>query len=68
MLMHRISPLCAAVFATMAMASTAIAKHVPTPMSQADIIKNAAPGDWRRLDPDNTLVMELQGKPVITSR
>lgn len=38
----------------------------PTPRtSQADIIKNAAPSDWRRLDPDNTLVMEVQGKPVI---
>lgn len=38
----------------------------PTPRtSQADIIKNAAPSDWRRLDPDNALVMEVQGKPVI---
>lgn len=38
----------------------------PTPRtSQADIIKQSAPSDWRRLDPDNTLVMEVQGRPVI---
>ena len=63
--MHRIPLFCLAVLATMAMASAAMAKPQPARVSQADIIKNAAPGDWRRLDPDNTLVMELQGKPVI---
>ncbi|MFZ2308900.1 MAG: peptidylprolyl isomerase [Rhodoferax sp.] len=37
----------------------------PPRISQADIIKQSAPSDWRRLVPDNTLVMEVQGKPVI---
>lgn len=44
--------------------ATVVAKPTPR-ISQADIIKNAAPSDWRPLDPDNTLVMEVQGKPVI---
>lgn len=34
----------------------------PTP---ADIIKGSAAADWRALDPDNTLVMEVGGKTVI---
>lgn len=34
-------------------------------MSQADIIQSSGPGDWRRLDPENTLVMEINGQSVI---
>jgi cyclophilin family peptidyl-prolyl cis-trans isomerase len=34
-------------------------------VSQADIIKNSAPGDWRRLDPENTVVMEINGQSVV---
>lgn len=34
-------------------------------VSQTDIIKNSAPGDWRRLDPENTVVMEINGQTVI---
>ena len=41
-----------------------VAGRVPS-VSQADIIKQSAPSDWRRLDPNNTLIMEVQGKPVI---
>jgi len=37
----------------------------PPRISQADIIKQSAPGDWRRLDPENTLVMEINGQQVI---
>ncbi|MES2950776.1 MAG: peptidylprolyl isomerase [Pseudomonadota bacterium] len=37
----------------------------PTRTSQADIIKQSAPSDWRRLDPENTLVMEINGQPVV---
>lgn len=37
----------------------------PVRVSQADIIKNSAPGDWRRLDPENTVVMEINGQPVV---
>jgi len=33
--------------------------------SQADIIKNSAPSDWRRLDPENTVVMEINGHSVV---
>lgn len=41
--------------------------HAAQPMrvSQADIIKNSVPGDWRRLDPENTVVMEINGQSVI---
>ena len=34
-------------------------------MSQADIIKQSSPSDWRRLDPENTVVMEISGQSVI---
>ena len=37
----------------------------PVRTSQADIIKNSAPSDWRRLDPENTVVMEISGQSVI---
>jgi peptidylprolyl isomerase len=37
----------------------------PPRISQADIIKQSAPSDWRHLDPENTLVMEINGQPVI---
>ena len=37
----------------------------PPRVSQADIIKQSAPSDWRRLDPENTLVMEINGQQVI---
>jgi peptidylprolyl isomerase len=37
----------------------------PSRTSQADIIKQSAPSDWRRLDPENTLVMEINGQQVI---
>lgn len=37
----------------------------PVRVSQADIIKNSAPGDWRRLDPENTVVMEINGQSVV---
>lgn len=48
------------------LATGVMAKPSPVPnKTQADIIKAAAPSDWRRLDPDNTVVMEVQGKPVI---
>ena len=31
----------------------------------ADIIKQSKPADWRALDPENTLIMEVGGKTVI---
>lgn len=58
---------CVIALAASAMVSGVMAKPsaASARLTQADIIKNAAPGDWRRLDPDNTVVMEVQGKPVI---
>jgi len=57
---------CLIALAAGVLATGAVAKPSPTPrMTQADIIKSAAPSDWRRLDPDNTLVMEVQSKPVV---
>lgn len=57
---------CLIALAAGVLATGTMAKPSPAPnMTQADIIKAAAPSDWRRLDPDNTVVMEVQGKPVI---
>lgn len=63
---HRRSPLTilAAVCVTAALSTTAVAKSVPL-ISQADIIKQSAPSDWRALDPENTVVMEISGQSVI---
>ncbi len=33
--------------------------------TQADIIQQSQPSDWRALDPDNTVVMEIQGQTVV---
>jgi len=33
--------------------------------TEADIIKNAQPGDWRLLNPEDTLVMDVSGKQVV---
>ncbi len=50
--------------AAMLLGHAALAAKPPA-VSQADIIKQSAPGDWRRLDPNNTLVMDLPGGQVI---
>ncbi len=34
-------------------------------LSEADIIKNSTSADWRALEPDNTLVMEVRGTQVL---
>jgi len=52
--------------ALLALAASLTAWAAPPPrVSQADIIKQSAPSDWRRLDPENTLVMEINGQQVI---
>ena len=48
--------------APLAPPSQAAAKARATP---ADILKQSKPTDWRALDPNNTLVMEVGGKTVI---
>ena len=37
----------------------------PLRISQAEIVKQSVRSDWRRLDPENTLVMEINGQQVI---
>ena len=51
-------------WATLALCPFALAKQAPL-TSQADIIKQSAPSDWRRLDPENTVVMEINGQSVV---
>jgi peptidylprolyl isomerase len=53
-----------AALAVAALAGTAYAASAP-PKSVADIVKESKPSDWRPLDPQNTLVMELKGGEVI---
>ncbi|MBK9237946.1 MAG: peptidylprolyl isomerase [Rhodoferax sp.] len=54
-----------AVAVVVSLACTATQAQQAPRTSQADIIKQSAASDWRRLDPENTLVMEIHGKPVI---
>lgn len=60
---HTFTPMAMALLA-LAVCPMAFATQPPR-ISQADIIKQSAPGDWRRLDPENTLVMEINGQQVI---
>jgi hypothetical protein len=47
-------------------AATAGARELPPKPGVADIVKASKPSDWRPLDPDNTLYMELPfGRVVI---
>ena len=50
--------------AALVLCPVALAQKPPL-VSQADIIKQSAPSDWRRLDPENTVVMEINGQSVI---
>ncbi len=58
-----LKPIAALVLAA-ALGQTALAKDAAL-ISQADIIKQSGPSDWRRLDPENTVVMEINGQSVI---
>jgi cyclophilin family peptidyl-prolyl cis-trans isomerase len=50
----------------MAAAAAAAAAELPPKPSVADVVKASKPGDWRPLDPDNTLYMESAlGRVVI---
>ena len=46
-------------------AAAAPAKELPPKPSVADVVKASAPGDWRPLDPDNTLYLELPAGRVV---
>jgi len=41
------------------------AKELPPKPSVADVVKGSAPSDWRALDPENTLYMDLAAGRVI---
>lgn len=58
-----LSPFAVVLLAMLAVPTAQAAQ--PPQTSQADLIKQSAPSDWRRLDPDNTLVMEINGQQVI---
>lgn len=69
-LQHRINKACVlAALLTGAAAlpahSAATARELPSKPTVADVIKASKPGDWRALDPDNTLYMDLPGGRVV---
>jgi cyclophilin family peptidyl-prolyl cis-trans isomerase len=41
------------------------AKELPNKPTVADVIKSSSPGDWRPLDPENTLYLELPAGRVV---
>jgi cyclophilin family peptidyl-prolyl cis-trans isomerase len=61
-----LSGLCALLAAGAGAADTPTNAGLPPKPGVADLLKTATPQDWRALDPDNTLYMELpQGRVVI---
>lgn len=46
-------------------ATTATATELPPRATVADLIKASTPSDWRALDPENTLYMEVAGGRVV---
>jgi len=67
MTMHRITGAALlALLATSASAAPASAdKELPPKPSVADVVKASKPADWRALDPENTLYMELPAGRVV---
>jgi cyclophilin family peptidyl-prolyl cis-trans isomerase len=59
-------PLLLGALTLVAAAAGAVAAELPPKPSVADVVKASKPGDWRALDPDNTLYMESAlGRVVI---
>ena len=48
-----------------AIATTAVAADLPVKASVGDLVKQSTAADWRALDPDNTLYMELPAGRVV---
>jgi peptidylprolyl isomerase len=59
------SALLAALLAAAAAHAAAAASDSKKPLSTADVLAASAPGDWRSLDPQNTLYVELAGGRVV---
>jgi peptidylprolyl isomerase len=55
----------AAVLITCGVASAAAPKDPPAKPTVSDLIKASKPSDWRPLDPDNTLYMEIPSGRVV---
>ncbi|HEX8601369.1 MAG TPA: peptidylprolyl isomerase, partial [Pseudoduganella sp.] len=64
--MHR-WPLCLLALSTALAAAPSLlmAKELPPRPSVADVIKGSKNADWRALDPDNTLYLELPAGRVV---
>jgi cyclophilin family peptidyl-prolyl cis-trans isomerase len=60
--MDALKPACLALALCAAIAGAA---DLPPRATVADIVKASAPSDWRPLDPENTLYMELPGGRVV---
>jgi peptidylprolyl isomerase len=61
----RIAACAAAVLAVSAGAALAAGRTPAAAESPADVLARTAPGDWRALDPENTLYMELPAGRVV---
>ena len=61
----RMQALAAAMLALSAGATHAADRRPPTTESPSDVLGRSAPSDWRALDPENTLYLELPGGRVV---
>jgi peptidylprolyl isomerase len=57
--------MAAAMLALSAGATPAADRHPPTAASPSDVLARSAPSDWRALDPENTLYLELPAGRVV---
>ena len=56
---------CTYIVPLSALAATAFAADLPARPSAGDLVKQSTPADWRPLDPNNTLYMELPAGRVV---
>ena len=65
--MHRAewTSIFAALALTLTGAATAASAELPPRPTVADVIKDSKPSDWRALDPENTLYMDVAGGRVV---
>lgn len=56
---------CTYVLSLVALAATATAADLPVKPTAGELVKQSKPADWRPLDPNNTLYMELPGGRVV---
>jgi peptidylprolyl isomerase len=61
----RLQALAATLLALGAAATLGAERRLPTAESPADVLARSAPSDWRALDPENTLYLELAAGRVV---